>query len=166
MTTTTSYINNLPVCEVNFDPIGTCTRPDSPYVPDLNAEEYYGYPIYQQTVCSGSQSKSLETLKQQLESINPALYLVNIFCPTSLVIHIYAAYYGIQHRTQLCNSLNRTEPTACYYKSAFDFIETTCEYKSYCKLETVSAGLSSSDPCPGYDYKQLFVQYQCLEIVS
>ena len=93
-------------------------------------------------------------------------FIVNIFCPTGTVIHIYAAYYGIQRATQQCDGVNTTEPTACYYKAAFDQINTTCEYRNFCQLDTVAASLATFDACPNYENKQLFVQYQCLEVVS
>lgn len=164
---TTDYTNNLPTCEVNFEPEGSCMANSifSPYTPIFleKNSEYFGYPIYQQTVCSGSQSiKVLAVLFiRKINSIK--FFSVNIMCPLPLVVHIYAAYYGIQKSTSMCKLSNSIEPTMCYDKRSFHFITNTCEYKNECQLKADSSHFTN-DPCPSFP-KQLLVQYQCLEMV-
>ena len=56
---TTDYTSNLPTCVVNFPATGTCvdSSVSSVYTPVFNSvQEYFGYPVYDLSVCSGSQS--------------------------------------------------------------------------------------------------------------
>ena len=95
---------------------------------------------------------------------------MNIICPAPLVIHIYASYYGIQSPTNQCmlslstSSITET-PAMCFYRQSFDFINRTCENHRSCQLIADRSNFGSSDPCPGFS-KELFVQYQCLEVYA
>lgn len=109
-----------------------------------SALTYFGYPIYQQLVCQGSR-----------------LILV---CPSDLVIHVLAGYYGIQSatRSSTCTSSNVEIPAKCYIPDAFEVINGTCEAKTTCQLKATSNALTNGeDFCPSYQ-KQLFIQYQCV----
>lgn len=169
---TTDYTFNLPTCEVNHEPIGSCESgkgPDfSPYEPKfISNSEYFGYPIYEQSVCYGAiRNHFYRCFRQFAHKINRhfIFFKVNLICPKDLVLHIYSAYYGIQRATSSCSSYNTVEPAKCYFKESFTTIRQTCEYSNGCILKADNS-LFKSDPCPNYS-KQLFVQYQCLEMVS
>lgn len=79
------------------------------------------------------------------------------------MIHIYAAYFGIQSATTTttCTSNSSEVPAACYFANSFDIINATCEYQSKCYLRATTTQIGAGDLCPSYA-KQLYVQYQCM----
>jgi hypothetical protein len=87
-----------------------------------------------------------------------------IICPSGYLIHVYAAYFGIQYSTSsMCYKSSNEMPEKCYFPSVFNQINSTCEYQNTCSLTSTSDAFSIIDPCPNYS-KQLFIQYQCVEI--
>lgn len=149
-TTTAATTTSLPYC-ANGLVTGTCkdTSSFSPYVPKSltnSTQLYFDYPIYQQTVCQNSR--------------------ILIHCPSDLVIHIYAAYFGIQSYTTTtwCTPVNSSyeNPAMCYFQNAFDTINSTCEYQTSCYVYATVNAMSGGDICPDYT-KQLTVQYQCVD---
>ena len=141
----TATSNSLPYCKNLVRPNGTCPKMSSPFQPEyLNSTQLYsfGYPIYQISICSGG--------------------LVNILCFSDTVIHIYAAYFGVQTDTFLptCFSGSSEYPKECYYANGFNFINSTCENNQTCSFNANIANLG--DGCPIFP-KQLFIQYQCVD---
>lgn len=122
-----------------------------------STQAYLGYPISQQIVCQNSR--------------------LIILCPLDLVIHIYAAYYGIQSRTMsptcLSSLLSLSQPNynstlvlaKCYTPSVLETTRKTCEGSRSCELKASLTHLTNnssvSELCPNSP-KQLFVQYQCV----
>lgn len=119
----------------------------SPYEPKFATkatQTYFHYPLQQQLVCQGSR-----------------LILV---CPSPLVIHIHAAYYGIQSatRSSTCTTSSYEIPAKCYLPHTFDIINETCARKPSCQLRAASSTLADNiDYCPSYQ-KQLLIQYLCV----
>lgn len=119
----------------------------TPYEPKFATQStqfYFHYPLQQQLACQGSR-----------------LILV---CPSPLVIHIHAAYYGIQSatRSSTCTTSSYEIPAKCYLPHTFDIINATCEYKQSCQLKAASSTLAENmDFCPLYQ-KQLLIQYMCV----
>ena len=119
----------------------------TPYEPKFATQStqfYFHYPLQQQLACQGSR-----------------LILV---CPSPLVIHIHAAYYGIQSatRSSTCTTSSYEIPAKCYLPHTFDIINATCEYKQSCQLKAASSTLTENmDFCPLYQ-KQLLIQYMCV----
>lgn len=145
---TNSGKTQLPTCPQQ-PPNDTCSQ-SSPYEPSFLSNStllYFGYPIFEQVMCQNSR-----------------LILV---CPTSLVVHIYAAYYGVQLETataQCIQSTNGSELNAkCYVKQAFDVIRKSCEWESRCEVRATVSTLGGPDLCPT-NQKQLFLQYQCVDL--
>lgn len=102
----------------------------------------YGYPIQQTLSCYGSK--------------------LEIRCPTSQIIHILSAYYGIQPTYNL-NYCSQTQSlqTACFFEETYEYIDSLCEQKQTCSM-TVNLNYFG-DPCIGSSNKQLFVQFVCLD---
>ena len=63
----------------------------------------------------------------------------------------------------MCYKSSNEMPEKCYFPSVFNQINSTCEYQNTCSLTSTSDAFSILDPCPNYA-KQLFIQYQCVEI--
>ena len=145
-TTTSSTSPSLPFCK-NLQVNGSCpsSLSFSPYMPLFltnSTQTSFSYPIYQQTVCQSSRAL--------------------IACPASLVIHVYAAYFGIQSATMTstCTTTGAGEiPLACYFTNAFNTINSTCEYQTSCNLRATVNAMAGADLCPNFQ-KQLTVQYQ------
>lgn len=138
----TSSAEWLPSCDLL-----TCTyKTGSPYEPnrmDNSTRTILASPIYEQTICENSQ--------------------VILKCPQDLVVHVHAAYYGIQASTysQTCSTSLVEIPTA-YMADSFEAINGTCEYKNECFLTASTANLAGGvDLFPTLN-KQLFIQYQCV----
>jgi hypothetical protein len=140
----------LPLCEL--DQAIYCPE-TSPYVPKFlsnSTSHSIGYPIFEHILCSSGK--------------------LVLACPSNLVIHIYGAYYGIQHETSLSQCLitksnnNNTQnaaemPKMCFFSNTLSKIQTLCENRASCLIEANVNKLG--DPCPRMS-KQLFVQYQCM----
>lgn len=128
---------------------GTCQQ-TSPYEPEFTSNSsqlYFGYPVATQVLCE-----------------NARLVLV---CSGDLVIHIYAAYYGVQQSTAVTSTCVQASDgleinAKCYVRQGFDVIEASCEGKSSCNLRVSTATMGGPDLCPTVS-KQLFVQYQCVD---
>jgi hypothetical protein len=149
--TTTSSIDYC--ASNNYIPVDTCPT-ESVLVPSLltdSKKSNFDYPIYQQIACYNSK--------------------LQILCQTGSIIHIYAAYYGIQSATSSdCVSraniaaITTEAPAQCYSPLTFDRIFYLCEYQNTCLLTSSSIGLYVVDICPDYKTRQqLFVQYQCID---
>jgi hypothetical protein len=146
-TTTTDY---GPLCAQGYIlPTDTCASSSnySQYVPQRMASStstYFGYPIYEQTICQ-----------------NGKLILA---CGASQAIHVYAAYFGIQAytATSTCTANTTEIPAACYFTNSYDIIRATCEYQNSCYLRATPTQVGGGDLCPSYQ-KQLYVQYQCFD---
>lgn len=141
-------LSTLPFCSVESTLNGTC-NPDSfsifePKFMDNSSTTYFSYPIYQQIVCAGTR--------------------LIITCPTDLVIHTYAAYFGIQSHTPTttCQRAFDEQPAMCYISNAFNTINSSCEFKNSCSLRATVGTMGGADLCPSYS-KQLLVQYQCVD---
>lgn len=124
----------------------------SPYEPVFltnSTQSYLGYPISQQLVCQGSR--------------------LILLCPLELVIHIYAAYFGLQSETlspscwpkSTTSDVKQPPAAKCYVPSSLETIRETCEGRRSCQLRASPTSLGRIDYCPMYS-KQLFVQYQCV----
>ena len=104
--------------------------------------------------------------QQQIACQNSRIILK---CPAGLVLHIYAAYFGIQSSTKISSfcsnsssSIASNTPSMCFYLESFDSINATCEYRNSCYLRATPTQIGSGDLCPNFA-KQLFVQYQCMD---
>jgi hypothetical protein len=152
--TITSATNSPPLpptCPTNYTlpSENQCsTTISSPYEPLFLTNStltYFGYPIFQQLVCQGS--------------------LLIILCPLDLLIHIYAAYFGIQSTTMssTCSTstMSSEYPAKCYIPNGLSSIVEQCEKKSSCQLRATANNLGGGDFCPQFQNKQLLVQYQC-----
>lgn len=143
-------MSSQPTCPYSQIPTNeTCsqTSPYEPVWPSNSSNVYFGYPISLEILCQDSR--------------------FFLFCPTTLVIHIYAAYFGVQAQTSTDSCVYNTNSSAelnekCYVVEAFDVIKSSCEGKSTCKLRANIATLGGADICPN-NRKQLFVQYQCVD---
>ncbi len=149
LTTVTSTTPGAPSCPQTYIlPFGECSTSLVPYTPQFllnSSDTYFEYPIYEQIACQNSK--------------------LLIACSPNLVIHIYAAYFGIQSATSTSWCMNTTSlelPEMCFSQSSFDIINATCEYKSSCYLRATTTQIGAGDLCPSYS-KQLFVQYQCVD---
>ena len=94
-------------------------------------------------------------------------------CAADLVIHIFAAYYGIQRATGVrhclgadlepnsgSSSATSEMPEMCFFSNTLSKAQTSCENKKTCLLE--ASVNNFGDPCPHFN-KQLFIQYQCMD---
>lgn len=143
----TTASNSLFQCNNTFIASGQC--PDmttfSPFEPNFlqnSTITSFGFPIFQEIICQNS--------------------IVVLKCPTNFVIHIYAAYYGIQAQTltQTCSNYSSVPvPTMCYVSDAFNTMNLTCEYKNMCQLKVTSANLGGPDLYPSIG-KQLLIQVE------
>ena len=142
---------SLPYCPVNYRPNGTCPNiyPSIYAPPFLNSTTYsFDYPVYQLVVCQLSK--------------------VVLECQAGTVIHIYAAYFGIQYGTYTsCYAFSIEIPKMCYYPSAFNYIKNTCENYQNCLItgdvyDSTSQTGTFKSVCPVYP-SQLFIQYQCVD---
>ncbi len=116
---------------------------NSPYQPLFEYDFYFGYPILQIIAC------------------NDGKIVLN--CPKDQFINIYSSYYGIQQNTQTDCTLTSTieSPSICYRSDSFNIIYSLCQNKTSCYLHANRAYFG--DPCIGFDNKQLFIQYQCVD---
>lgn len=147
-TTNMALARQIPECDLNYTQRlnGSCVSSAwSPFEPTFllsSTQTYFGYPIYEQTACQGNK--------------------LLLACPPNMLIHVYAAYYGIQENTlsPSCFPSMNFLPTKCYVPNAFYSINKTCEYQNSCQLRATTNSLGGGDFCPTFS-KQLFVQYQC-----
>ncbi len=129
-------------------PNDTCPT-DSAIVPSFLSDSSvtsFSYPIYQQVACQGAK--------------------LDLVCQSNTLIHIYAAYFGIQSTTNTeCVTSNASEaPAQCYSPLSYSQIVSLCEYQNSCLLYASASGLYVVDMCPSYSsQQQLFVQYQCVD---
>jgi hypothetical protein len=129
----------------------TCSN-TSPYQPSfLNKQTMFNfdYPI------------------QQLITCNTGKIILN--CPTNLYLNIHSAYYGIQQNTltscSKSSSINNlTYPSICYRSDTYDTVYSLCQNKTNCYLYADKSYFG--DPCPGFDNEQLFIQYQCVDLIT
>jgi hypothetical protein len=96
--------------ENNIMPIGSCDSiAFSPYTPlFLNQSNSisFEYSINQQITCTGSTSV--------------------LICPLNTVIHIYAAYFGIQSATLIKSCfISSSDLPECYFTQSFDYINSS-----------------------------------------
>ena len=152
MTTTTKRATtdaSLPYCSQYVPPTGSCSLSSSPYEPTFftnSTTTNFEYAITQSIVCESGK--------------------MALVCGSGYVIHVYSAYFGIQEQTQsLCAESVGEVPAKCYFPAVYSQIKNACEYQSACSLTATSASFSLSDPCPSYS-KQLFIQYQCVDILT
>lgn len=144
----------IPTCPYSQIPEnGTC-QSTSPYEPEYisnSSQLYFGYPISTLILCEDAR-----------------LILV---CPNDLVVHIYAAYFGVQQSTSTsaCVDLTTTSTgdslelnAKCYVRQGFDVIQANCEGKSRCDVRATAATMGGPNLCPEIS-KQVFVQYQCVD---
>ncbi len=139
-------IKKIPLCKPNyiFPNITTCPSPDSsfsPYIPQQlinSTTRHFDYPIYEQRICQ-----------------NGKLVLA---CPINEVLHIRAAYFGIQSHTtsQTCTNTSNEVPEMCFYTNSFDIINSTCEYKNKCYLKATPSQIGGGDLCPNFQVKIIF----------
>jgi hypothetical protein len=103
----------------------------------------FNYPIFQAMGCVGNK--------------------LELRCPTSQLIHIYAAYYGLQPstNTNYCGTNADGGPVLCYRPDSYNYLVATCENKTVCSVSVNSALFG--DPCSGYANKQYLIQYQCVD---
>ncbi len=147
----------LPVCGTDYDATDDTCPKASPHVPKFQANataSSLDYPIYQQIVCNVGK--------------------LILTCPQAdgvpLVIHVYGAYYGIQHDTAVKQCLGALSgeigpgggeiPKMCFFSNTFAKMQTLCENKELCMIDASVNKLG--DPCPHFN-KQLFIQYQCMD---
>lgn len=120
----------------------------SPYEPSFltnSTVTFFGYPIYQEIACEGS--------------------TIALKCPTNMVLHIYAGYFGIQNQTstETCLIYNKvvddilTMPTMAYITEALKTIYSLCEEYNRCSLLATSYLDGGAELYPTVG-KQLLVQ--------
>ena len=61
---------------------------------------------------------------------------LDLKCPTSTLLNIYSAYYGIQYDTITYCTLSSSSksPSICYSTSSYDTIRSLCQGKNNCKV--------------------------------
>ncbi|RNA02935.1 rhamnose-binding lectin-like [Brachionus plicatilis] len=117
----------------------------SPKFISLTNSYNFEYPINQIIVCPGSK--------------------LELKCPSSQLLHVFSAYYGIQPDTNTFSCSKKSSlHEICYFDLTFSNLTTICEKKTSCEI-TVNVG-SFGDPCINSKNKQLFVQYQCLDTIN
>lgn len=147
-TTTTKSTSSNSCANTTISLNGKCpdTNSFSPYEPTYltnSTSTSFGYPIYQEIVCENS--------------------VIVLKCPTNLVLHIYAAYYGVQTQTstETCRNSTGLEsgtfPTMCYIWEGFKIVNASCEYQNVCKLRVTTTILGGPDLYPSIG-KQLLIQ--------
>lgn len=104
----------------------------------------YGYPIMQTIVCYGA--------------------VLELACPSGQLLHVYAAYYGIQDATNTRQCSSSDVFNTCFGKYGLDFVKGTCESQPICALNVLDSYFG--EPCVGLDNRQLFVQYQCVDVAA
>ena len=145
-------LSKLPYCPRYVELKGECPE-SSHYEPKLLDDDTlisFGFPVNQQIVCDRSQ------------------LIIN--CPIGQLIHVHAAYYGIQsHTATACNNYtSMTEsgfnqlPDMCFFSNTFNLVNKTCHMRQACSL-FARAGTFGGNPCNPNIQKQLFVQYQCVD---
>lgn len=111
------------------------------YVPkplSMNNSYYWGYPILQTISCYGSK--------------------LELRCPKSQHLHVFAAYYGNQVTTNYCNN---DLDIICFRSASFDYLIDLCENQTFCNLLVTERVFGN--PCLDLVSNQIMVQYQCLD---
>ena len=91
---------------------------------------------------------------------------LQIQCPTSQLIHVFSAYYGLQPatNTNYCAVNSYGGPALCYRPNSFSIVASSCQGRNNCSLTITSSRFG--DLCLPYTNNQLMVQYQCVDTAA